>query len=243
VRPELHPDAAKNFDEKARVLLAAVAPESQQEPSELPTDMFRPGGHVVATLDEGDYSEFRLTGQSDWFGKTTARYFEYEGRRYGFEDEKYQALARLSEGVQKTNAFRDLVSTKWVEDAILDWIKTKFAGEAVPMLGDYLAERCEEDVQEHEFWFPVSRFSVESDLTFGNVVFKTITEDIMDRMVGDMQGAKEGQDAAYAANLDMYLARQRADLQGLAAATAKVTAEPQRAYEVVLRRARGRSPR
>jgi hypothetical protein len=50
-----------------------------------------------------------------------------------------------------------------------------------------------------------------------------------------MQGAKEGRDATYAAQLDMYLARQRADLQGLAAATAKVNAEPKRAYEVALR--------
>lgn len=74
----------------------------------------------MATLDEGDYGEFKLTGLSDRLGGTTARYFEHEGRRYGFEDEKYQALARLSESVQKTNAFRDLVSTKWVEDRILD---------------------------------------------------------------------------------------------------------------------------
>jgi hypothetical protein len=235
VRPELHPDAAKNFDEKAQVLLAAVAPESRQEPSEPPTDIFRPGGHVVASFDEGDYSEFKITGQSDRLGRTTARYFEHEGRRLGFEDEKYQALARLSESVQKTSAFRDLVSTKWVEDRILDWIRAKFAGEAVPTLGDYLTEKCEADVQEHELWFPVSRLSVESDLTFGNVVFKTITEEIMDRMVEDMQGAKEGQDATHAAKLDAYLTRQRADLQGLAAATAKVTAEPQRAYEVALR--------
>jgi hypothetical protein len=196
--------------------------------------MFRPGGHIVATFDEGDYSEFKITGQSDRLGRTIARYFEHEGRRLGFEDEKYQALARLSESVQRTKAFRDLVSTKWVEDTILDWIKTKFAGEAVQTLGEYLSERCEEDVQEHELWFPVSRLSVESDLTFGNVVFKTITEEIVDRMVEDMQRAKEGRDAAYAARLDMYLARQRADLQGLAA-TAKVSAEPQRAYEVVLR--------
>jgi hypothetical protein len=235
VRPELHPDAAKNFDERARVLLAAVAPESPQEPSEPPTDIFRPGGHIVATFNEGDYSEFKITGQSDRLGRTTARYFEHEGRRFGFEDEKYQALARLSESVQRTNAFRDLVSTRWVEDAILGWIKAKFAGEVVPTLGDYLAEKCEEDVTEHEIWFPLSHLSVESDLTFGNVVFKTITEEIVDRMVEDMQGAKEGRDAAYAAQLDMYLARQRADLQGLAAATAKVTAEPKRAYEVVRR--------
>lgn len=193
------------------------------------------GGHVVATFDEGDYSEFKITGQSDQLGRTTARYFEHEGRRFGLENEKYQALARLSESIQKTKAFRDLVSTKWVEDCILDWMKAKFAGEAVPTPGDYLAERCEKDVQEHEIWFPVSHLSVESDLTFGNVIFKTITEELVDRMVEDMQGAKEGRDAAYAAQLDMYLARQRADLQGLAAATAKVYAEPQRAYEVALR--------
>jgi hypothetical protein len=235
VRPELHLNAAKNFDEKARVLLAAVAPESRQVPSEPPTDMVRPGGHVVATFGERDNSEFKITGRSDSFGRTTARYFEHEGRRYGFEDEKYQALARLSESIQKTNAFRDLVSTKWVEDRILDWIKAKYAGEAVPTLSEYVAERCEEDAEEHELWFPVSRFSVESDLTFGNVVFKTITEETMDRMAEDLQGAKEGQDATYAVQLDMYLSRQRADLQGLAAATAKVHAEPQRAYEVALR--------
>jgi hypothetical protein len=54
MRPALHPDAAKDFEEKARVLLAAVAPESRQKPSEPPTDMFRPGRHVAATFDERD---------------------------------------------------------------------------------------------------------------------------------------------------------------------------------------------
>lgn len=96
----MHPDAAKNFDEKARVLLAAVAPESPQAPSEPPTDIFRPGGHVVAHFDEGDYGEFKITGQSDRLGRTIARYFEHEGRRLGFEDEKYQTLARLSESTE-----------------------------------------------------------------------------------------------------------------------------------------------
>ncbi len=61
MRPELHPDAANNFDERARVLLAAVAPESRREPSEPPIDIFRPGRHVVASFDEGDYLEFKIT--------------------------------------------------------------------------------------------------------------------------------------------------------------------------------------
>jgi hypothetical protein len=95
-------------------------------------------------------------------------------------------------------------------------MKAKFAGEDVPALGDYLAERCEEDVDEHELWFPVSHLSVESDLPFGNVVFRTITEETVDKMVEDVQGAKEDRDATYAAQLDMRMSRERADsLTGL----------------------------
>lgn len=235
MKPKLHPEAAKNFEEKARGLLEAVEPESQPESTEPPTDIFRPGGHVVATFGETDYTDFKITGQSDRLGRTTARYFEHEGRRYGLEGEQYEALARLSEAVQRTKAFRELVSTKWVEDTILDWMKAGFDGGTAPALGDYLTERCEEDVCEHELWFPVSHLSVESDLSFGNVVFRTITEDLMDKMVEDVQGAKEGRDATYAAQFDMRITRERAELQGLAAATVEVRAEPVRAYEVALR--------
>jgi hypothetical protein len=39
------------------------------------------------------------------------------------------------------------------------------------------------------------------------VVLKTITKEIMEQMVEDMQGAKEDRDAAYAARLDMDLTR------------------------------------
>lgn len=235
MKPELHPEAAKNFDKKAEGLLPLLAPEPHEGPSESPTDMFRPGGHISATFTEKDYGEFKITGKSDRLGRTTARYFETGGGRVGLEDERYEPLARLSEAIQKTREYRELVSTRWVEDRIVDWMQARHGGGASPPLADYLAQRCEEDVREHEIWFPVSHLSVESDLTFGNVVFKTITEELMDRMVEDMKRAKEGRDAAYAARLDMYLARQRADLQGLAAATSKVHAEPQRAYEVALR--------
>jgi hypothetical protein len=123
VRPELHPDAAKNFDEKALVLLAAAAPEPRQSPSEPPSHMLRPGAPVAHEFSEKDLIDFKITGKSDQLGRTTARYFKHEGRRFGLEDEKYQALARLSESVQKIKAFHDLVSTKWVEDAILDWMQ------------------------------------------------------------------------------------------------------------------------
>ena len=125
MKPKLHPNAAKNFDEKAHVLLAAVVPEPQQAPSEPPTQTFRPGGHVAATFDVDDLIDFKITGKTNQLGRSTARYFEHEGRRFGLEDEKYEALARLSEVVQKTKEFRDVVSAVWVEDTIVDWVKAK----------------------------------------------------------------------------------------------------------------------
>jgi hypothetical protein len=77
-----------------------------------------------------------------------------------------------------------------VEDTILDWMKEKHAGAAAPALTDFVATRCEEDVKEHEIWFPVANLSVESDLSFGNVVFKTISKERLDYLEEDTQKAR-----------------------------------------------------
>lgn len=69
MRPELHPDAAKSFDERAQVLLAAAAPEPRQVPSKPPTHTFRPEGASTATIDVGDLGNLKITGKSDQLGR------------------------------------------------------------------------------------------------------------------------------------------------------------------------------
>lgn len=236
----MHPDAAKNFNEKVEGLFAEVTLKTEQRPAEPPTHMFRPGGYTGQKFSDKDILDFKITGQIDQLGRTTARYFEHEGRQFGFEDEKYEELARLSESVQRTKALRDVVSTKWVEDVILDWMKEKHTGAAAPTLTDFLVKRCEEDVKEHEIWFPVSNLSLESNLPFGNVVFKTISKEMLDRLEEDAQKAKKqgveaGLGEEYAAQVDYYNNRNRQALQGLAASTITVNGEPRRAFEVALR--------
>jgi hypothetical protein len=231
MKPEFHPDAAKNFNDKARALLGKVAPMTEPLPSEMPTHIARPGAHAHE-VPEAELLDFKITGQHDQLGRTTARYFEHQGRRFGLEGERYKELARLSESLQKTNALRDVVSTKWVEDVILDWMKEQHAGAGTPELADFIAERCEEDVKEHEVWFPVAQLSLESDLAFGNVVFKTIPKRMLDWLEEDMQGAKEGRREEGAAQIDHHMSRMRHELQGLAASTITVEAETQRAAEV-----------
>jgi len=233
-KPEFHPDAAKSFNEKAQALLSKVAPATEHDPSAPTTHLGRPGAHAHEYSEE-DFIEFKITGLEDSFGRVSARYFEHEGQSYGFEDEEYEELAHLSEGVQRTIGLRDIVSINWVEDTILDWMKNKCEDADIPELSDFLIERCEEEVKKHEFWFPVSQLSIESDLPFGNVVFKSISKDMLDRLEEDLQKNKEGRDEEYAAQLDHSIERKRHDLQGLAAATITVNAEPKRAREVALR--------
>src|ERR687898_773597 len=161
MKPELHPDAAKNFNDKARTLQDMVGPMTEALPSELPTHIARPGApaHVVS---ESEPFDFTITGLQDQLGRTTARSFEHQGRRFGLEGDRYKELARLSEGLQRTNALRKVVSTKRVEDRILDWMKEQHTGGGTPELADFIAERWEEDVKAHEIWFPVARLSLEN---------------------------------------------------------------------------------
>jgi len=49
--------------------------------------MFRPGGYTGQKFSDKDILDFKITGQIDQLGRTTARYFEHEGRQFGFEDE------------------------------------------------------------------------------------------------------------------------------------------------------------
>jgi hypothetical protein len=111
-------------------------------------------------------------------------------------------------------------------------MKEQHAGAGTPELADFIAERCEEDIKDHEVWFPVARLSLESDLAFGNVVFKTIPEQMLDWLEEDIQGAKEGRSEEDAAQMDSHMRRMRHELQGLAASTITVEAEPKRAAEV-----------
>jgi hypothetical protein len=232
MKPELHTDAANNFNAKARALLEKVAPPAEAMQSGVPTHFVRPGGHAHV-LPEGAPGSFRRTGMQDQLtGRTTARYFEHQGMRFGLEGERYQELARLSEGLQKTNQLRDIVGAEWVEDRILDWIKEQLAGAGTQELAEFIAERCEEDVKEHELWFPVAQLSLESDLAFGNVVFKTISEQMLDWVEEEAQVAEESRSTEEAAQIDSQVNRMRRDLQGLAASTITVTAEPKRADEV-----------
>lgn len=139
MKPELHPDAAKNFNAKARALLDKVAPPTEALPSEMPTHIARPGGHAHV-LEEGETGDFQITGLYDHLsGKTLARYFEHQGRRFGLEGESCKELARLSEGLQKANELRDIVSTEWVEDRILNWLKERQAGDGTQEPADFIA--------------------------------------------------------------------------------------------------------
>jgi len=73
---------------------------------------------------------------------------------------------------------------------------------------------------------------LDSDLAFGNVVFKTIPKQMLDWYEEDVRRAEDGRSEEEAAQIDLHMSRIRHELQGLAASTITVEAEPQRAAEV-----------
>jgi hypothetical protein len=97
----------------------------------------------------------------------------------------------------------------------------------VPLVEAVLGE-CEKRVREIEIWIPVFRLFMETEIQIGGVVFKTIDKEMLDRLEETLKAALGGK----IAKMQDVFSRERKDLQGVAAATVKLLAEPIRASEI-----------
>src|SRR5207249_7510305 len=90
------------------------------------------------------------------------------------------------------------------------------------------------EVKDYEIWIPIHRLYVESALTLGPVVFRTITGTLLDAW----EEKKKGVGPESVAPVKEFFARQRSVLQATAAATIKIRAEQKKAVQVARESAR-----
>lgn len=188
-----------------------------------------PDIHISANIPpEGIIGDIQIT-LTDGYGNEIAKTFETKSDLIGLFGDNYKKLIRLAEGMQKVKTLASVVSVELLSDLIFDWIKLKYAAESVASMTEYVLAECETQIQEIEIWIPVFMLHVQSDVTIGRVTLKTITRTIIDEWRdGFLSQAKD--DATVSA-VEQFITKQRKKLQGFAAATISLTAEPRRAKE------------
>lgn len=232
---QLNQDAAKNFDGKADELLKELTPHPNP-PLRRASPLVEPEIHVSST-----FTEENIIGniQENWFvtdrnGNEVGKFFEYKGGFVGLFNENYKNLVRLSERMQRAKELRDVVSGNLITDLIFTWVQGRHMNQISSPMTEYVLGECEKQVREIELWLPVAWLQIQSNFSVGKITFKTITKQMLDTWQARVPPARSPQEEAA---IRHHFEQERHELQGYAAATIKLFAEPQKASEVAFEEA------
>jgi hypothetical protein len=228
---EIHPDAAVNFENRANSLLLEIAPATPPPRTE---SSFRPERFIAAHITAADIiGEIRM-GLVDSTGAEVAKHFVHQGRMIGFEGESFRKLRELSESMQRTKGVREKVSTTLVASLVFDWTRERYQSTtALPMV-EYVLSKAAERIEDQELWIPISMLHIQSDFRVGRITLRTIGSALFDRWLEEANRQVTPHDSE---KIQELVRRERKKLQGLAAATIVINAEPERAREIAFEEA------
>lgn len=224
---ELHPDAVKNFNEKAEALLLELNTEHKLQKKSFSTT-FKPDIFVAKHLTQKDIIGEMRVGMVDVFGNEVGKFFDAGNMLMGLKEDSFLKLKRLSEDMQRTKALSDRVSVKLVNDLIFEWMKNKYKNTTDLSMIDFVLEKCEGELKEIEIWIPVAMLLIQSEIKLGKIIFKTMSGKIIDAWSTQWQSNNPNKEDKVKQLFD----EKRKKIQGYAAATIKLFAEPERAYEI-----------
>jgi hypothetical protein len=161
-----------------------------------------------------------------------AKYFWDGSQNIGLFEEGYKDLVRLAERIKKNRSIRDHVSLKLLINLIFEWVAAKHQRTTDEAMTARVLSECEKELREIELWLPVAFLNIESEMTIGKVALRTVTKEMLGEWFELLRPhAINNTEAQIEARFDKW----REEMQGYAAATIKLFAEPQRASEIALK--------
>lgn len=227
---DLDPSSAANLSELAVELLSHLERIPWPRPK---SDLFRPDTHIQDVFKLESPTTLRL-------GETTNRYTGEVvelvlpmNREVAFRlpTEACRSLRDLANRVANSRPMKNIISEDTVKDHLIDWLRDSIkCGVQVDFM-DYFIAAVEPTIKEAEMWVPIFGLHVESPLPFGKVIFRSITEKMLNEWYDRLKPAVEvSQRAAF----EEEHRRKCSNCQGLAAATMRIVAEPKQAVKAAL---------
>src|SRR5216684_3311044 len=175
----VHPEAAKRFNELANSLLTKVTPEPRFASGE---EQFHSDVHPVAEIPEqdiiGDVREVKSI--VDGTGEEVGRFFEHVIPRVGLVGDSFKTLTQLAVRIHEIEGLRDTTSVGFIRDTAFEWLEGKYRNTITESCSDYVLTKAEREIKDFEIWIPLYRTYIESSFQIGEVVFRTITREMLD---------------------------------------------------------------
>jgi hypothetical protein len=223
----LHPDAATNFAIKADALVATISVSPIAGPKQsFPSETYAMH-EITPELIVGEVR----SGAVDFKGDEISRFIVREGKEIGLDEKAYIAYDALSRAVQRSSSLHDTVSLRSVKADLFDWLIARYDGREVQTFPEFALPRLESRIRAIQIWVPIFATQIESCFVVGRVSFLPITKPLMDKWEGTYAATSS---ADKLAQLHQYFEKERKDLQGFAAGTIDVIADPTRAEELAI---------
>jgi len=226
---ELHPDAVTDFNRKADKLLLELEPIPQKS-SPIHKNSFHPDTFISALITEKDIIDEIRISSVDQTGTEVAKYFSHSDTTIGLQGESYKKLAYISQEMQRTKELYRKVSVTLLTNLIFDWLKDKYKNTTDLSMVEYVLNKCEGKIQELEIWIPIAMLHIQSEIKIGQITLKTITREMFDHW----RTEAKRKNLAETDKLKEWFDEEQKVLQGLAASTIKLCAEPERGFEIAL---------
>jgi len=228
---DLHPEAARSFDEKAERLLSLVSevPVSGQRQGS-----FRPAIHPRACFTEKEIVGEIEVGFVDYRGREFGKTFCHEGKTFGLMGDGYKSLEDLAAQVQQTKGIRPYISARCLAKTTFQWVRKRCCGETKEAFTGFVVRECGAQVKDSEVWLPLYHVYIQSDFSVGKIRFRTLRPEMLNVYLD------QGLEHVSPADHDKFrveFERTRSRFQGCAAATIALTGEPLRVEEIATEQA------
>jgi hypothetical protein len=224
---EIHPSASAHFNSKAAALvelIEEIPPDPQPKPG------FASERHVAATLTESDIIGEIDESLSDYRGRTIARFFRVDNRKYGLAIKSYENVIQLAEKLQSLPTLSSKLSRSFIENSLFAWLKKKFKQEDVDTsFLDFLGRQAALAIQSITLWTPVSHLEIEVPFPVSQSELRPLSRSVIDEWERKVLPLSNRN-----GNVSALFDKLRKDFQGLAAVVTKVSAEPERAREIAM---------
>ncbi len=225
---EIHPEAASRFDQLGIDLLSRLKPAAPTRP----TSTVKPDIHPIANFTAEDVigpikmKSAIVNGEGDEVGRVI------EELNLSVSGDDHKALKNLAAAMLRSSSIGKVASCEYLTDRIWEWLENSARGGVRAGVADHISDALDQDVTDHELWFPLHRVHCEIELQMGRVRFKTLDRRMMQRW----------HEAALACvpedtreKVTEYYDRFRSTMQGSLAAVVQLTGEPRKAHEDGLR--------
>ena len=223
----IHPEAARNIEEKASKLLKKVrrGTLTQKEQDGFAADRFV-SAHLTSEHIVGEL----VPSLSDQYGRTVAKFFKSGNQTWGLVNDDYEDLKSIVALLSKNAQVRKLLSEKFVEEEIFLWCRGRIRDGEQRTLTEYMEARARESVEQRSAWVPVALLDVEREFQVGNAVVRPVTSQMFDQMYAETVA----QNRITEADARLLFDKLRKPMQGGAAVVIDVAAESRRAFELAV---------